>query len=131
MLIFLKRINAPLAYLNFADFLAPLALRLYLVPVFWMAGSGKLNNMESTIAWFGNPDWGLGLPLADSVGLACHADRSRGCDFAIDWIWCPMDIYSTNGDHVGGRAYRTLAKRLAGHRYRFRPVCHRPHSGGC
>lgn len=50
MLIFLKRRNAPLAYLNFADFLAPLALRLYLVPVFWMAGSGKLNNMESTIA---------------------------------------------------------------------------------
>ena len=26
------------------DFLAPLALRLYLVPVFWMAGTKKLNN---------------------------------------------------------------------------------------
>ncbi len=44
------------------DFLAPLALRLYLVPIFWMAGTRKLADMDSTIAWFGNPDWGLGLP---------------------------------------------------------------------
>lgn len=46
-----------------ADFLAPLLLRLYLVPVFWMAGSNKWSDMESTAAWFGNPDWGLGLPF--------------------------------------------------------------------
>lgn len=44
------------------DFLGPLALRLYLVPVFWVAGTNKLGNMEDVIAWFGNPDWGLGLP---------------------------------------------------------------------
>ena len=44
------------------DFLGPLALRLYLVPVFWMAGMSKLSDIESTAAWFGNPDWGLGLP---------------------------------------------------------------------
>jgi len=45
------------------DFLGPLALRLYLVPVFWMAGTNKLNSMESTIEWFGNSEWGLGLPF--------------------------------------------------------------------
>lgn len=45
------------------DFLAPLLLRLYLVPVFWMAGTHKLADMDSIIAWFGNPDWGLGLPF--------------------------------------------------------------------
>lgn len=45
------------------DFLGPLALRLYLFPVFWMAGTNKLGSMESTIEWFGNPEWGLGLPL--------------------------------------------------------------------
>lgn len=45
------------------NFLAPLALRLYLVPIFWMAGSSKLMHMDSTIEWFGNPDWGLGLPF--------------------------------------------------------------------
>ena len=44
------------------DFLGPLALRLYLVPVFWMAGTKKLGSFEDTVAWFGNPDWGLGLP---------------------------------------------------------------------
>jgi uncharacterized membrane protein YphA (DoxX/SURF4 family) len=45
------------------DFLGPLALRLYLAPIFWMAGSNKLQHMESTIEWFGNPEWGLGLPF--------------------------------------------------------------------
>lgn len=45
------------------DFLGPLLLRLYLVPVFWVAGNNKLGAMDNTIAWFGNPDWGLGLPF--------------------------------------------------------------------
>lgn len=44
------------------DFLAPLALRLYLVPVFWMAGSNKFVNFTSTAEWLGNTEWGLGLP---------------------------------------------------------------------
>ena len=48
---------------GFADFLAPLALRLYLVPVLWMAGSKKFVNFSSTADWFGNSEWGLGLPL--------------------------------------------------------------------
>lgn len=46
-----------------ADFLAPLLLRLYLAPIFWMAGSNKLSDMAGTIEWFGNADWGLGLPF--------------------------------------------------------------------
>lgn len=45
------------------DFIAPLLLRLYLAPVFWMAGMSKLNAFDSTATWFGNPDWGLGLPF--------------------------------------------------------------------
>jgi len=45
------------------DFLAPLALRLYLVPILWVAGSKKFSNFGSTVDWFGNDDWGLGLPL--------------------------------------------------------------------
>ncbi len=44
------------------DFLAPLALRLYLAPVFWMAGSKKFVNFSSTAEWFGNAEIGLGLP---------------------------------------------------------------------
>jgi len=45
------------------DFLAPLLLRFYLAPVFWMAGSKKFANFSSTVDWFGNADGGLGLPV--------------------------------------------------------------------
>jgi uncharacterized membrane protein YphA (DoxX/SURF4 family) len=89
--------NAQLAYLNFADFLAPLALRLYLVPVFWMAGSGKLNNMESTIAWFGNPDWGLGLPLPALLAWLATLTEAVGAillliGFGVRWISLPLMV---------------------------------------
>ncbi|MEX2479321.1 MAG: DoxX family protein [Gammaproteobacteria bacterium] len=55
-----RKVFANLAVL---EGLAPLALRLFLVPVFWMAGTTKLATFSDTVAWFGNPDWGLGLPL--------------------------------------------------------------------
>lgn len=46
--------------LKCADFIAPLLLRLYLVPVLWMAGSKKIANFSDTAAWFGDEQWGLG-----------------------------------------------------------------------
>ena len=58
-----------LRYQNFCTYLkhfdgnAALSLRLFLVPVFWMAGSNKLAHFTDTVEWFGNPDWGLGLPF--------------------------------------------------------------------
>lgn len=45
------------------DLLAPLLLRLFLGPVFIAAGLTKATGFESTVAWFGNEEWGLGLPL--------------------------------------------------------------------
>lgn len=48
---------------RYADFIVLLALRLYLVPVLWMAGSKKFMNFTETAEWFGNSDGGLGLPL--------------------------------------------------------------------
>lgn len=45
------------------DAIAPLALRLYLFFPFWMAGTNKLSSFDSTVQWFGNADWGLGLPM--------------------------------------------------------------------
>lgn len=47
------------------DGLAPLALRIYLAPVLMQAGYNKLSHFEDTAAWFGNPDWGLGLPMPE------------------------------------------------------------------
>ena len=51
-------------------FIGPLLLRLYLVPIFWMAGSKKISSIDSTIEWFGNPEWGLGLPFPTMLAWA-------------------------------------------------------------
>jgi uncharacterized membrane protein YphA (DoxX/SURF4 family) len=45
--------------------LAALLLRIYLAPVLMQAGYNKLSHFEDTAAWFGNPDWGLGLPMPE------------------------------------------------------------------
>jgi uncharacterized membrane protein YphA (DoxX/SURF4 family) len=44
------------------DFIPLLLLRLYLTPVMMQAGWTKLQDFDSTLSWFANPDWGLGLP---------------------------------------------------------------------
>ncbi|MGI2184138.1 HvfX family Cu-binding RiPP maturation protein [Shewanella oncorhynchi] len=55
--------------------LAPLALRIYLAPVLMQAGYNKLTHFEDTVAWFANPDWGLGLPMpALMAGLAAGTE---------------------------------------------------------
>ncbi len=54
-----------LSSLKYGEGLAPLALRLYLAPVLIQAGYNKLSNFSDTAAWFGNPDWGLGLPFPE------------------------------------------------------------------
>ena len=83
--------------INVTDFIAPLLLSLYLVPVFWMAGSMKLGSMESTIEWFGNPDWGLGLPLPFLMAWAATLTEVVGAiflffGFATRWISIPLII---------------------------------------
>ena len=93
----IRRLNKPLEFLAFADFLAPLALRLYLVPVFWMAGSNKLQSMASTIAWFGNPDWGLGLPLPALLAWLATLTEAIGAvllliGLGVRWISLPLMI---------------------------------------
>ncbi len=49
--------------LKVADFIMPLLIRLYLAPVMWMAGANKFSGFSNTVEWFGNEEWGLGLPL--------------------------------------------------------------------
>jgi len=44
-------------------FVPLLLLRLYLAPVMAQAGWTKWQSFDSTVEWFGNSDWGLGLPL--------------------------------------------------------------------
>lgn len=54
--------SAALQHASRIDFLAPLLLRLYLAPIFLSAGFNKLNSFDNVVEWFGNSDWGLGLP---------------------------------------------------------------------
>ena len=79
------------------DFLGPLALRLYLVPIFWMAGTKKLGDMDSIIEWFGNPDWGLGLPFPEVMAWAATLTETGGAimllvGFAVRWITIPLMV---------------------------------------
>jgi uncharacterized membrane protein YphA (DoxX/SURF4 family) len=79
------------------DGLGPLALRLFLVPVFWMAGTHKLAGMEQTIEWFGNPDWGLGLPFPTLLAYLAAYTEAIGAlllllGLATRWITVPLMV---------------------------------------
>lgn len=58
--------------------IAALAIRLYLVPIFWMAGTSKFNHFDDTVSWFGNSDWGLGLPLPWLMAALATATELAG-----------------------------------------------------
>ncbi|WOJ98318.1 DoxX family protein [Congregibacter brevis] len=83
-----------LAYL---DGLGPLALRLYLVPVFWMAGTQKIAGMENTIEWFGNAEYGLGLPFPAVLAYLAAYSEAIGAlllllGLATRWISIPLIV---------------------------------------
>jgi len=86
-----------LAKLRFADGIAPLLIRLYMAPIMMQAGWNKLSHFENTAAWFGNPDWGLGLPAPELMaGLAGGTELIGGAlliaGFATRWISIPLMI---------------------------------------
>lgn len=88
---FRRMINAT----RILDFLGPLALRLYLAPIFWMAGVSKFSDIESTAAWFGNPDWGLGLPYPTILAWSAASTEIIGAvllviGLAVRWVSIPL-----------------------------------------
>ena len=79
------------------DFIAPLLLRLYLIPIFWMAGTKKFAAYEDTVAWFGNPDWGLGLPMPELMVILAAGSEVLGAilltlGLAVRWISIPLMV---------------------------------------
>ncbi|MDO4450613.1 MAG: DoxX family protein [Moraxella sp.] len=96
------------------DVLALFVIRLYLAPVFIMAGLNKYQNFESTVNWFGNSEWGLGLPfasfwvvvviIAELVGgvalLFGLATRLFGIMLAITMAVAMMTVHLKNGWHA-------------------------------
>lgn len=83
--------------LRHLDGLPPLAFRIYLFFPFLMAGQQKINGMESTIQWFGNPDWGLGLPFPALLAhLAAYTEFIGAwlllLGLATRWVSIPLMI---------------------------------------
>ncbi|MES2821228.1 MAG: DoxX family protein [Pseudomonadota bacterium] len=97
MLTLLNRLQDGLDGTRRLDFLGPLLLRLYLVPIFWMAGTHKLADIQATAAWFGNPDWGLGLPFPMLLAWAAALTETGGAvlllfGLAVRWISLPLIV---------------------------------------
>ncbi len=93
----LTRLQGWLDMTRKVDFLGPLALRLYLAPVFWVAGTNKLDGMDNVINWFGNPDWGLGLPFPALMAWLAVSTEVLGAiallvGFATRWFCIPLMI---------------------------------------
>jgi uncharacterized membrane protein YphA (DoxX/SURF4 family) len=85
------------------DFLSPLLLRLYLAPVFWVAANNKWNpfdadsSLDNTIAWFANPDWGLGLPFPEVMAYLAWGAEYFGAialmlGLAVRWMAIPLMV---------------------------------------
>ena len=82
------------------DGLPALALRIYLVPIFWMAGTKKIDvstlmPYQNTVDWFGNPEWGLGLPLPTLMAFMAGWTELLGAIFLaigilVRWISIPL-----------------------------------------
>ena len=110
--------------LQYLDGLGPLALRLYLVPVFWMAGTQKIAGMENTIEWFGNPDWGLGLPFPTLLAYMAAYTEAIGAlllllGLATRWISIPLigtmlvAIFAVHWDHGWAAIADSSAQEVA------------------
>lgn len=102
--------DAVFGTLQYLDGLAPLALRLYLAYPFWYAGRQKLADIDSTIAWFGNAEWGLGLPFPSLLAhLAAYTEFIGAwlllIGLATRWISIPLmmtmlvAIFTVHWDH--------------------------------
>ncbi len=88
------------------DGLPLLGLRLYLFPVFWDAGRQKLNWTSgdgldrltvnpATVEWFGNADWGLGLPWPQLLATLAAYTEFFGAGllllgFGVRWVSVPL-----------------------------------------
>ncbi len=77
------------------DFLGPLALRVYLAPIFWMAGIEKISAFDDITAWFGNPEWGLGLPFPTLMAFLATSTETLGAimlliGLGVRWVSIPL-----------------------------------------
>ena len=77
------------------DFLAPLALRLYLAPIFFTAGMNKFNSFPDTVQWFGDMMDGRGLPFPTLMAGLVTGTELVGAvalvlGLGLRWMTLPM-----------------------------------------
>jgi len=75
------------------DFLGPLALRVYLAPIFILAGYNKLSHIDDLVPWFAS----LGLPAPEvMVWLAALTEFVGGiallAGLAVRWFAVPLMV---------------------------------------
>ena len=80
--------------LRHLDGLPPLLMRLFLAPVFWMAGTRKFANFDSTVAWFGDS---LGMPMPELMAFLAAGTETLGAilllaGLAVRWISLPLMV---------------------------------------
>ncbi|MCL1077898.1 DoxX family protein [Parashewanella spongiae] len=78
-----KLYQKALGWITHIDGLAPLALRIYLAPVLLQAGYNKYSHFSDTVAWFGNPDWGLGLPMPEVMATLAVGTELVGASLLL------------------------------------------------
>ena len=88
---FIRLINSLFDKLGALNFLAPLSLRLFLAPIFILAGMNKLSNIENVASWF---EW-LGFPAPElMVWLAGGTELIGGImllvGFGVRWAAIPL-----------------------------------------
>lgn len=107
---FLKRIHGWMELTRKADFLGPLAFRLYLAPIFILAGWAKLANAGDVAIWFEH----LGIPAAGLMVYVAGLSEFVGGillipGLAVRWITVPLmfsmvvaagSVHWKNGWHV-------------------------------
>lgn len=69
--------------LRHADGIPLLLLRLYLAPVMIQAGWNKASSFDSIVDWFGNEDYGLGLPFPLVMAFLATAAELVGGIFIL------------------------------------------------
>ena len=77
--------------------LAPLLLRLYLAPVMIQGGWTKYQGFDGIVDWFGNADYGLGLPFPFVLAFLATAAELVGGLFlliglATRWVSIPLMV---------------------------------------
>ena len=88
---FLNRLQDGLDATRVLDFLAPLALRLYLGPIFIAAGSNKLAHADSVGRWFAS----LGIPAPEFLVYVAALTELLGgtallVGLAVRWMALPL-----------------------------------------